>query len=74
MARAQTGPTLIPMIMTPEVRELFKRMGALMTVQDIAQELMSELDPLCLLGKILRAAVQVLDAETGSILIWGTKL
>jgi signal transduction histidine kinase len=56
--------------MIPDVRELIKRIGALMTVQDIAQELMSELDPLRLLDKILRAAVRVLDAETGSILLW----
>lgn len=56
--------------MTPDVRELEKRIAALMTVQDIAQELMSELDHLRLLHKILQAAVQVLDAETGSLLIW----
>ena len=56
--------------MTPDVRDLLKRINALVTVQDIAQELMSELDDLRLLDKILRAAVQVLDAETGSVLIW----
>ena len=56
--------------MIPDVRELVKRISALMTVQDITQELMSELDHLRLLDKILRAAVQVLDAETGSILLW----
>jgi signal transduction histidine kinase len=56
--------------MTPDVRQLEKRIHALMTVQDIARELMSELDHLRLLEKILHAAVQVLDAETGSLLIW----
>jgi len=57
-------------MMTQDVRDLLKRINALVTVQDIAQELMSELDHLRLLDKILRAAVQVLDAETGSVLIW----
>jgi signal transduction histidine kinase len=56
--------------MTPDVRQLEKRIHVLMTVQDIAQELMSELDHLRLLEKILNAAVQVLDADTGSLLIW----
>jgi signal transduction histidine kinase len=57
-------------MMVPDVRELLKRISALMTVQDIAQELMSELDHMRLLDKILQAAVQELDAETGSLLIW----
>lgn len=56
--------------MIPDVRDLLKRISALVTVQDIAQELMSELDHLRLLDKILQAAVEVLDAETGSVLIW----
>jgi signal transduction histidine kinase len=56
--------------MIPDVRELQKRISALMTVQDIAQELMSEFDHVRLLNKILQAAVQELGGETGSLLIW----
>ena len=56
--------------MVPDVQQLRKRVQALTTVQQIAQELMSELDDLCLLHKILNAAVQVLNADTGSLLIW----
>ena len=56
--------------MTPDVQELQKRISALMTVQDIAQELMSEFDHWRLLNKILNAAVRVLNADTGSLLIW----
>jgi signal transduction histidine kinase len=56
--------------MSSELEQLRKRVQALMTVQQIAQELMSELDDLRLLQKILHAAVRVLDADTGSLLIW----
>jgi signal transduction histidine kinase len=56
--------------MTSDVRQLQKRISALMTVQDIAQELMSEFDHWRLLNKILNAAVRVLNADTGSLLIW----
>jgi signal transduction histidine kinase len=56
--------------MTSDEQELQKRIGALRTVQDIAQELMSERDPMRLLSRILRSAVEVLDADTGSLLIW----
>jgi len=56
--------------MIPDVHDLQKRIAALVAVQDIAQELMSEFDHMRLLHKILQAAVQVLDAETGSLLIW----
>jgi signal transduction histidine kinase len=56
--------------MVSDVQQLRKRVQALTTVQHIAQELMSELDDLRLLHKILNAAVQVLNADTGSLLIW----
>jgi signal transduction histidine kinase len=56
--------------MTTELKRLQKRVSALMAVQNIAQELMSELDRWRLLNKILNAAVQVLNADTGSLLIW----
>ena len=56
--------------MSLNVQQLRKRIEALTTVQHIAQELVSELDDLRLLHKILNAAVQVLNADTGSLLIW----
>ncbi len=56
--------------MTSDVQQLQKRISALMTVQDIAQELMSEFNHWRLLNKILNAAVRVLNADTGSLLIW----
>jgi len=55
--------------MTSELEQLQKRVAALMTVQNIAQELMSELNPWRLLNKILDSAVQVLNATTGSLLV-----
>jgi signal transduction histidine kinase len=56
--------------MTSDLQQLQKRISALMTVQDIAQELMSEFNHWRLLNKILNAAVRVLNADTGSLLIW----
>jgi signal transduction histidine kinase len=56
--------------MSYEQELLQKRLSALLTVQDIAQELMSELDSRQLLRKILDAAIKVLDASAGSLLIW----
>ena len=56
--------------MTPKQEQLEKRVAALLAVQDIAQELTSELNPERLLNKILRAAVTVLDASEGSLLLW----
>lgn len=56
--------------MTSEREELAKRITALTTVQEIAQDLTSELDPRRLLNKILHSAIHVLDASAGSLLIW----
>jgi signal transduction histidine kinase len=41
-----------------------------MALQDISRTLISELDLKRLLQKIIHAAVEVLDASTGSLLIW----
>ena len=56
--------------MTDGQEQLQRRLSALMTVQNIAQELMSELDSRRLLHKILEAAIEVLEASAGSLLIW----
>ena len=56
--------------MTSRQEQLEKRVAALLAVQDIAQELTSELNPERLLNKILNAAVTVLDASDGSLLLW----
>jgi signal transduction histidine kinase len=55
--------------MASELEQLRKRVAALMSIQSIAQELMSELNPWRLLNKILDSAVRVLNATTGSLLI-----
>ncbi len=47
-----------------------RRINALMALQDISRTLTSELDLNRLLRKIIHAAVEVLDASTGSLLIW----
>jgi signal transduction histidine kinase len=47
-----------------------RRINALMALQDISRTLTSELDLKRLLSKIVHAAVEVLDASTGSLLIW----
>jgi len=47
-----------------------RRINALMALQDISCTLTSELDLNRLLSKIVHAAVEVLDASTGSLLIW----
>ncbi len=47
-----------------------RRINALMALQDISRTLTSELDLERLLRKIIHAAVEVLDASTGSLLIW----
>jgi signal transduction histidine kinase len=47
-----------------------RRINALMALQDISCTLTSELDLNRLLRKIVHAAVKVLDASTGSLLIW----
>jgi signal transduction histidine kinase len=47
-----------------------RRINALMALQDMACTLTSELDLDRLIRKIVHAAVEVLDASTGSLLIW----
>ena len=47
-----------------------RRINALTALQDISRTLTSELDLDRLLRKIVHAAVEVLDASTGSLLIW----
>ena len=47
-----------------------KRINALTALQDVSRTLTSELDLNRLLRKIVHAAVEVLDASTGSLLIW----
>ncbi|NIO72065.1 MAG: hypothetical protein GTN71_24335, partial [Anaerolineae bacterium] len=47
-----------------------KRIHALTALQDVSRTLTSELDLNRLLRKIVHAAVEVLDASTGSLLIW----
>jgi signal transduction histidine kinase len=47
-----------------------RRINALTTLQDISRTLTSELDLNRLLRKIVHAAVEVLNASTGSLLIW----
>ena len=47
-----------------------RRINALMALQDISRTLTSELDLERLLRKIIHAAVEVLHASTGSLLIW----
>jgi signal transduction histidine kinase len=47
-----------------------RRINALTALQDISRTLTSELDLDRLLRKIIHAAVEVLDASTGSLLIW----
>jgi signal transduction histidine kinase len=55
----------------PQPREsIERRINALMALQDISRTLTSELDLKRLLRKIVHAAVEVLDASTGSLLIW----
>ncbi len=52
-------------------RELLeRRISALTALQDIAQDLMTELDLEQLLQKILQAAVRVLNATEGSLWFW----
>jgi signal transduction histidine kinase len=47
-----------------------RRINALTALQDISRTLTSELNLNRLLSKIVHAAVEVLDASTGSLLIW----
>jgi len=47
-----------------------RRINALTALQDISRTLSSELDLNRLLRKIVHAAVEVLNASTGSLLIW----
>ena len=56
--------------MDSEREQLENRISALLTVQNMAQELMSELNHQRLLHKILHAAVRVLNAADGSVLLW----
>jgi len=56
--------------MTIEQEQLQKRLAALITVQDVAQDLMSELDHIRLLNKVLSSAIKVLNASAGSLLLW----
>ncbi len=53
-----------------EREQLQQRIAALLSVQEIAQELMSELNLERLLHKILDSAVRVLNASDGSLLLW----
>jgi signal transduction histidine kinase len=55
----------------PQSRDFVeRRINALTALQDISRTLTSELDLNRLLRKIVQAAVEVLDASTGSLLIW----
>jgi signal transduction histidine kinase len=55
----------------PQSRDFVeRRINALIALQDISRTLTSELDLNRLLRKIVHAAVEVLDASTGSLLIW----
>jgi signal transduction histidine kinase len=55
----------------PQSRDFVeRRINALTALQDISRTLTSELDLNRLLRKIVHAAVEVLDASTGSLLIW----
>ena len=55
----------------PQSRDFVeRRINALTALQDISRTLTSELDLNRLLRKIAHAAVEVLDASTGSLLIW----
>jgi len=55
----------------PQSRDFVeRRINALKALQDISRTLTSELDLNRLLRKIVHAAVEVLDASTGSLLIW----
>ena len=56
--------------MTSDQDQLQRRISALMTMQSIAQELTSELDPWRLLNKILDHAIRVLTASSGSLLVF----
>ena len=56
--------------MATERAQLERRIGALTALQDIAQELMTELDWEQLMRKILRAAIKVLNASEGSLWFW----
>ncbi len=56
--------------MIADQEKIEKRLAALTAVQNIAQELTSELNPARLILKILNAAVQVVNATTGSLLLW----
>jgi signal transduction histidine kinase len=55
----------------PQSRDFVeRRINALTALQDISRTLSSELDLNRLLRKIVHAAVEVLNASTGSLLIW----
>lgn len=56
--------------MVTDRERLQRRIAALTALQDMAQELMTELDLQQLLRKILQAAVQVLNASEGSLWFW----
>jgi len=56
--------------MATDQDQLQRRITALTTLQNIAQELMTELDLERLLRKILNAAVEVLNASEGSLWFW----
>ena len=47
-----------------------RRMAALTALQDIARSLTSELDLERLLRKVIQSAARVLDANSGSLLLW----
>jgi signal transduction histidine kinase len=59
---AQNGPQ--------PIESIERRINTLMALQDISRTLTSELDLKRLLSKIVHSAVEMLDASTGSLLIW----
>ena len=56
--------------MATERAQLERRISALTALQDIAQELMTELNWEQLMRKILKAAIEVLNASEGSLWFW----
>src|SRR5262245_42411256 len=71
-------PTVIPPLasaVTPtypalQARSVVNQIAALHTIQKVAQSLSSELDLETLLRKVLRAALEIVDATAGSLLLY----
>jgi signal transduction histidine kinase len=55
---------------SPSEPTVTRRMAALTALQDIARSLTSELDLERLLRKVIQSAARVLDANSGSLLLW----